>query len=66
MTLRKRTQSLAPETARVSRVASFVHLSLHESDNIAGVKLEDLQATAAVRGILTDGLVTVVDREEMG
>ena len=31
-----------------------------ESDNIAAVKLEDLQATAAVRGILTDGLVTVV------
>ena len=44
----------------------MLHLSLHESDIIAGVKLEDLQATAAVRGILTNGLVTVVSARWFG
>ena len=34
--------------------------ALRESAIIASVKLEDLQATAAVRGILTDALVTVL------
>ena len=33
---------------------------------IAGVKLEDLQATAAVRGILSDALVTVVSARWFG
>ena len=31
-----------------------------QSDIIAGVKQEDLQATASVRGILADALVTAV------
>ena len=39
---------------------------LWESDIIAGVKLEDLQATAAVRGILADALVTVVSARWFG
>ena len=39
---------------------------MRESDIIAGVKLEDLQATASVRGILTDALVTVVSARWFG
>ena len=41
-------------------------MSLRQSDIIVGVKLEDLQATAAVRGILSDALITVVSARWFG
>ena len=41
-------------------------MSLRQSDIIAGVRLEDLQATATVRGILADALVTVVSARWFG
>ena len=41
-------------------------MSTMHGDQEQRMKLEDLQATAAVRGILSDGLVTVVSVQWFG